>query len=352
MVGLIAKPTYVQQAARSVRQSVPGLVLVIIATACAALLSRFLAAPAIIVALIVGLTLNPLTHARAPLRSGVSFAAEPLMKLGVACLGAGVNLSLLVTLGWPVFVTLFVAMTITVLSGLALGRMLGQSQRLSILSAGAIAICGASAALAISCALPKGDTDERDLSVVIIAVSLLSAAGIILYPLITRLLAFDDVTTGIVLGGSLHNVAQSIAAGFSVSDTAGETATLVKMSRVAMLAPLVMIVPLMMRREKPHAQINTGTARKRWAVPPAFLVGFVILMTASGLGLLPDLLKQGFMLTSKISLLMAMTAIGLRTSVIDVVQVDRRTMILLLAETAILLAVILAAVMVLPLSGH
>jgi uncharacterized integral membrane protein (TIGR00698 family) len=340
--------TVIIYACRSVqagRKAVPGLALTIAVTLCAVVISQVIAAPTIIMALLIGLFINPFISQKQSLRAGMCLAAEPLMKIGVACLGAGVNLSLLATLGWPVFATLVGAVVTTLVSGLFIGRLLGQSRRLSILSAGAVTICGSSAALAICCAMPKDETDERDLSVVIIAVSLLSAAGIMLYPLLTVALSFDDVTAGFVLGGSLHNVAQAIAAGFAVSDVAGETATLVKMSRVAMLAPLVMIVSIMFSQ----AQSDTQRRRRVWALPPMFLIGFLFLMAASGFGLLPDTVKAVCATLSKASLLMAMTAIGLRTSLFDLVKVDWRTMILLLAETAILLGVILCAVQFLSL---
>lgn len=336
---------YIGRTVQACRDAIPGLVLTLTVTSCALVISQFIAAPTIILALLAGLFVNPFISQKTSFRAGVCLAAEPLMKIGIAGLGAGVNLSLLATLGWPVFATLVGAIIITLVSGLLIGRWLGQSRRMSILSAGAVAICGSSAALAICCAMPKGEGDERDLSVVIIAVSILSAAGIMLYPLLTAALSFDDVTAGFVLGGSLHNVAQAIAAGFAVSDVAGETATLVKMSRVAMLAPLVMIVSIMFSQ----AQTDTQRRRRVWVLPPTFLIGFLILMAASGFGLLPDAMKEVFAIISKTSLLMAMTAIGLRTSVFDLVKVDRRTMILLLAETAILLGVILCAVQFLPL---
>lgn len=324
---------------KAVIKVLPGLGLVIIATVCAYALATLLHFPAIIVALIVGMALHPLLTRVSVIRSGVFFAADPLMRLGVACLGAGVNAALLLTLGWPIFVTLILAIGATVLCGLVAGKWLAQTRRFSILSAGAVAICGASAALAIGCALPKTDKDNRDVSVVIVAVSLLSAAGILLHPLLTTALALSDVSAGFVLGGSLHNVAQAIAAGFSVSDPAGEMATLVKMSRVALLAPFVMIVALMFR----GAGDSEGGGRKL-ALPPVFLLGFLALMAASSAHLIPQSVETGLGYVSKACLLLAMTAIGLQIPIMDMVKLDRRAMLLLLLETATILLVVLIAV--------
>lgn len=330
--------------AKTLVSAVPGLGLVFIATACAYALATLLHLPSVIVALIVGMALHPLLTRISVIGPGVFFAADPLMRIGVACLGAGVNAALLLTLGWPIFATLSLAISATILCGLVVGKWLGQSRRFSVLSAGAVAICGASAALAISCALPKTDEENGDVSVVIVAVSLLSAAGILLYPLLTSALALSDASAGFVLGGSLHNVAQAIAAGFSVSDPAGEMATLVKMSRVAMLAPIVMLVALTFRRTGE----SEGSAR-RLALPPIFLLGFLALMGASSANLIPQSVETGLGYVSKVCLLLAMTAIGLRTPIMDVVRLDRRAIVLLLLETVTILLVVLIAVQFIPI---
>lgn len=317
----------------------PGLALVGAITLIAYWLAQFFSLPAIIIALLAGMACNPLIGRLPSTQTGICFAADPLMKIGVACLGAGVNVYLILEMGWPILMALITAMGLTVLVGLILGRWLGQTSRFSLLTAGAVAICGSSAALAICCTLPKGTNDERDLSVVIIGISILSAAGILLYPLLTNLLGLNDMAAGFVLGGSLHNVAQAIAAGFSVSDVAGETATLVKMSRVALLAPFIMLIALTTGREE------ADQPRKKWlTLPPLFLIGFIILMIFAAAGLIPPTIKVVLAWLAKAGLLLAMTAIGLKTSLLALMKVDGRSIGLLIAETLVMLIVILCAV--------
>ncbi|MEM9599689.1 MAG: putative sulfate exporter family transporter, partial [Pseudomonadota bacterium] len=286
-------------------------------------------------------------------------AADPLMKIAVACLGAGVNIGLLILLGWPVLITIIAIMAMTIGSGLWLGRLMGRTPAFAILSAGAVAICGASAALALCCVLPATANRERDLSVVIIVISLLSAAGVLLYPLLMQILGLSDFEAGFVLGGSLHNVAQAVAAGFSMSEPTGETATLVKMIRVSLLAPCVMIVAFAFRHAPKtqadevepceDAACGDETAQRRRILPPAFLIVFFVLMIISSAGLMPWSVRLAFDQIASIGLVLAMTAIGLSTPVADLAKTDRRSVWLILLQTAIILVLALCALTVLDL---
>lgn len=322
-------------------QIIPGLILVSLLSGLAWGASQLTGLPAVITALVLGLCFSPLLARLPRADPGVRFAAEPLMKIAVACLGAGVNIALLMMLGWPVLLAIIVIMGVTVATGLWFGRLLGRTARFAMLSAGAVAICGASAAVALCCALPASKTRERDLSVVIIGVSLLSAAGVLLYPLLTQALSLNEAQSGFVLGASLHNVAQAVAAGFSVSEPTGETATLVKMMRVTLLAPCVMIVAYAFRT-KDDAD---APARVRM-MPPAFLIAFLLLMVAGSAGWIPAPLKTGLALAASSGLILAMTAIGLATPVAALVKTDRRAILLILLQTGVMLGGVLA---VLPL---
>ena len=102
-----------------------------------------------------------------------------------------------------------------------------------------MAICGASAALAISSVLPKSENHERDTVFTVIGVTALSTIAMIIYPLIIALFHLDHAAIGVFLGGTIHDVAPLVGAGFSVSDETGNVATFTKLLRVAMLLPVV-----------------------------------------------------------------------------------------------------------------
>ena len=144
------------------------------------------------------------------------------------------------------------AVTLTILFGVVGARVAGISRPFGILTAGAVAICGASAALAISSVLPKGENHERDTVFTVIGVTALSTIAMIIYPLIIALFHLDHAAIGVFLGGTIHDVAQVVGAGFSVSDETGNVATFTKLLRVAMLLPVVVTLSFVYPRPQHH----------------------------------------------------------------------------------------------------
>ena len=136
---------------------------------------------------------------------------------------------------------------LTIGFGLVASRLFGFRYRFAFLSSGAVAICGASAAMAIAAILPRDERSEERLIFTVVGVTLLSTLAMIFYPLLAEFLEFDARTTGIFIGATVHDVAQVVGAGFSVSQETGDVATLVKLLRVLMLAPVVVVAALVIR---------------------------------------------------------------------------------------------------------
>jgi len=167
--------------------------------------------------------------------------------------------------------------------GQALGRRLNRGWRLGLLTGGSVAICGASAAMAISAVLPKNEHSERNLIFTVLSVTVLSTLAMIVYPILAATLNFDDVTSGAFLGGTIHDVAQVVGAGFSVSDEVGEVATLVKLIRVTMLAPVVLIISLVVRNRMSELKV-TG---KKPPLVPLFVLAFLTFALFNSLNVIP-----------------------------------------------------------------
>jgi hypothetical protein len=129
-----------------------------------------------------------------------------------------------------------VTVPLTMGFGWALARMMKLDGRYGVLSGGAVGICGASAAMAIAVAWPRKDS-ERDTVMVIACITTYSTIAMVLYPALLAHLHLDPLQTGRFLGGSIHDVAQVVAAGYASSPQAGDSATIVKLMRVAMLLP-------------------------------------------------------------------------------------------------------------------
>ena len=148
---------------------------------------------------------------------------------------------------------------------------MGRGWRFGFLTGGAVAICGASAALAISSVLPKNKNSERNTLFTVISVTTLSTFAMIVYPIFAKLLELDDVSPGIFIGATIHDVAQVIGAGYSISEETGDTAAFDKLLHVTMLIPIVLLTVLIFRKD-----VRGGENRQ---LPfPLFVVGFITLV--------------------------------------------------------------------------
>jgi hypothetical protein len=169
-------------------------------------------------------------------RPGIDFCARDVLRLGAGLLGARISATQIAALGWGTALLVAGGVVSTLLLALWLGRLLGLGSARATLAGGAVAICGASAALAISAVLPPERKGDRYTLTVVMSITLLSTASMILYPLLARVLHLSPAQAGIFLGGSIHDVAQVVGAGFTLGTETGELATVVKLFRVAMLA--------------------------------------------------------------------------------------------------------------------
>lgn len=208
----------------------------------AAFVAEHYGAPIMLIALLMGLSFKFLTEADSTCHAGIDFASKRLMRIGVALLGLGISIDQIKSAGMEVLLLTFGGVLFTIISGLILSRFVGRGNRFGILLGGTVAICGASAALAISAVLPKSDTLERDTLFAVIAATVLSTIAMIVYPIIALNLGLSDTAAGVFFGATIHDVAQVVGAGYSISETAGETATFTKLMRVSLLLPIVVII--------------------------------------------------------------------------------------------------------------
>lgn len=288
-----------------------GIALCALLAKLALLSNAFFGLPAMLVVLALGmgvrLALPRLTAWAAP---GIAFTSTTVLRAGVALLGFRVAADDLLALGWPALGVVLVSVALTVLGGIAIARMLRQPADIAAVSATSVAICGASAALAASAAVPRRAGLERETVLVILLVSLMSTAAMLGYPLLARSLGFGADATALLLGAAIHDVAQVAGAGFAVSEEVGVRAVTVKMIRVACLLPVVMAIAF--------AFIGRGTDAqrgKRWRAirPPTFLVLFFLFAVVTSTALLPDAVSQVAGTAASWLLAAAVGAIGLKT---------------------------------------
>jgi uncharacterized integral membrane protein (TIGR00698 family) len=216
--------------------------------------------------------------------------------------------------------------TLTVGAGLAIAPLLGRRWRFGLLTGGAVAICGASAALAIAAVLYADKHSESDTIFTVVAVTTLSTLAMIGYPILFTAIGASELEMGFLIGATIHDVAQVVGAGFSVSETTGNFATYVKLQRVALLPVLLLLIILFIPRE-PGQNITM----------PWFVIAFMVLVAINSAGLIPAPIRDFASDVSRWLLVTAIAALGVKTSLKSMVTVGPRHIGVVVAETLLLL---------------
>lgn len=313
----------------------PGIAVSVMVAATAQFLSEHYATPAMLLALLLGIAVSFLGEEERTM-PGIGFSARTLLRLGVALLGVRISVALMAALGWKLIALVIGGVVLTILFGLSVARLFGHKWRFALLTAGSVAICGASAAMAISAILPKDDRSEERLIFTVMGVTVLSTIAMILYPIIAQWLALSDRAAGMFLGGTIHDVAQVVGAGFSMSQEVGDMATLVKLFRVAMLAPVVLVAALMIR-----AFAEAEPTGPRPPLLPGFVLGFLVLATLNSLGLIPAALADMLSQASRWLLLIAIAAVGMKSNLRQILAVGGAAIALIVIETIFIAVLIL-----------
>ena len=340
IAALKALQTFVQcsSALGSLQGLTAGVVLSVMIAMAASFVSAQHGGPVMLYALLFGMAFNFLAKDEKCVE-GVNYCAKPLLRIGVALLGARIVVGDVAELGAPVIALIIAGVAATITIGWGVGRLFKLESSHAVLSAGAVAICGASAALAISSVLPENRKSERNLIVTVVGVTSLSTLAMILYPLIAKLLELDDQWAGVFLGATIHDVAQVVGAGHMISPEAGEAATIVKLMRVACLAPAVMIISLLYRER--CAQTPSGC---KTALLPGFLIGFIALATLNSAGLIPQFVGAAMGETSRWLLIVAVSALGVKTSVREIMAPGVSAVVVLVMQTLFLASFVLGGI--------
>jgi uncharacterized integral membrane protein (TIGR00698 family) len=320
---------------------VPGVASTLIVALAATYLSDHYHAPPVIFALLLGMALNQLS-VEARYAPGINVSARTLLRISVALLGLRITFGQIGQLGWSTAAMVIVTVPLTVGFGWALAKTMKLDGRFGVLSGGAVGICGASAAMAIAVAWPRKDS-ERDTVVVIACITTYSSIAMVLYPALLSHLHWDGLQTGRFLGGSIHDVAQVVAAGYATSPQAGDTATIVKLMRVTMLLPIVLIITLIAARGVGKHE----PAQKKVALLPGFLIAFVILAALNGFDLVAKPIVSVLTEASRWLLVISVAALGMKTSLREMMAVGTASIALIAAETIFLALLVLGWIMLL-----
>ena len=320
----------------TVRSLFPGILASVIVAIAAVFLNEHYGAPAMLFALLLGLSLKFLSE-DGPCLPGILTSSTTILRIGVALLGFRITTDQLVALGPSALAVVFTAVVCIIGFALLLSRLLGLDWKLGLLTGCSVGICGAAAAMTISALLPKSEETSRWTLFTVVGVTSLSTLAMIIYPILASFIGLDSHDTGFFLGATIHDVAQVMGAGYAVSDSTGDTAALTKMIRVSMLVPVAFVISLAVSDKVGR----TGSIGKAL---PWFLVLFVAFATASSLNLVPQAMLIVVSDASRWCLIVGIAAMGMRTSFKDVLAIGPRAILLLCAETLALAFIILCAI--------
>lgn len=325
------------------RRLLPGAMVCVVLALAATFFSEHYGGPQLLYALLIGLSFHFL-NAVPRVKPGIDFCGRVVLRVGVALLGARITLTQVARLGPWSALAIVLAVGLTILFGLLLARWMKRPREEGLLSGGAVAICGASAALAISSVLPQTRANERFTLLAVVGVTVLSTISMIVYPFAIKLAGLAPGQAGIFLGGTIHDVAQVVAAGMMLGPEVGDTATVVKLFRVMLLMPVVLLVAISYRH---HPDANT--ADEEVPLVPGFLLAFVVLMLLSSVGVFTPAMTQLASDSSRWLLVTAIAAAGIKTSFEDLLKLGWQPVAMLVGETVFIASFVFGAMVVLRL---
>lgn len=239
------------------------------------------------------------------------FCQQKLLRLGIILLGFGLTFQQVAQLGWQALVIDLVVITLVLLIGITVGiRVLGMSRELAVLTSVGSAVCGAAAIMATEPVVKGG---HRQVSVAVATVVLFGSLSLLLYPVLFNVLHIAPEQFGIFIGSTVHEVAQAVAAGQTISPEALQTAIMTKLIRVLCLAPVVIALGLLLFRDKLTCEDASGQSRKLPVTFPHFIGFFILAVLINSLVQLPEFAHDVISFISQFSLTIAMAAMGYNT---------------------------------------
>ncbi|QLL24572.1 putative sulfate exporter family transporter [Actinobacteria bacterium IMCC26103] len=282
--------------------------------------------------------------------AGTTLASKKLMRIGVALLGAQVSVLSLKAIGVKGVITVILVVTFTIFGILALSKLFKMSGELGLLIGVGFGVCGATAVAAIR---PQTRATEEETSYAIALISLCGTLSIFILPFLGHLLGLSDQTFGSWAGAAVHDVGQVIATASVWSDDAVKSAVVIKLARVCLLAPIVLILSVRHRRYLTSLAANNDkkneiTNQKNSKVPliPFFVLGFIAVATVQNLFSIPTELHDAVVLISKLLLGAGLVALGSSVRWKSIRAIGPRPMIMGLIAWVIVAGVALAAVQI------
>ena len=288
----------------------PGILLISIIGFFANIVSDYVLVGAVAIAIILGIFINNIVRIPSVFEPGIKFGEKKILNFAIILMGSQLNFKLLEMLNWKVFLFIFCLVLMSIFISLILGKIFKISKDMSLLIGVGNGICGSSAIAGVS-SVVKSKKDDIGLSISII--NIIGVFGVFLIPAIIYYFQIDSIfSQSVIIGGTIQAVGQVTAAGFIMGDEAGRLATIIKMIRILMLGPIMVMIAMI---------YNTNSDKKglkKIFTIPSFIIGFIIVSLLTNINLFSSGMIDSLKIISKYSLIISMVAIGLQVSLTSI----------------------------------
>ena len=287
-----------------------GLIIIFILATLSIALSTIYNAPAMLFALLLGMAINVIAYNQ-KFADGVDFAAGNLLKIGIVLMGFRLVFEDINSMGYLPIWCIFLIVLLTICFGVGISYFFKKSVSLGLVSGVGVAICGASAVLAVNAVLPAKFQKNNNTIFVIFTITILSTVAMIVLPVFAKFFELSNFVSGFLIGSTIHDVAQVVGAGYSINEDTGILATFFKMVRVLALPVVVLAISVLY-----------SSKGQRTFIVPLFILGFIATAILANIIKLPDIFITVSINISSWFLVCALVAIGMKTQFTDFKKVD------------------------------
>jgi uncharacterized integral membrane protein (TIGR00698 family) len=307
----------------SLGERAPGLLLAAILALAALGLGRL--APLVggpVFGIVLGILVRNLFAPSGHFTPGIQFAGKQVLQWSIIALGFGLSLDQVARTGLESLSVTLVTITVAFLAAWGLGRALKVHDKLKILIGVGTAICGGSAIAAVT---PIIKPDEHDTAFAISTIFLFNLAAVLLFPLLGHLLHLSDLGFGLWAGTAINDTSSVVAAGYSFSKTAGDYATIVKLTRATLIIPICLALALAVAWREKKQGASDFSLRK---IFPWFILWFLVASGARTAGLIPAAVQPAIHMAAEFLIIVALTAIGLSANLRRMASTGARPILL------------------------
>ncbi|HVZ03876.1 YeiH family protein [Hyphomicrobium sp.] len=262
-----------------------------------------------ILAIVLGIALHNTVGTPGIAKAGVTFSLRRVLRFAIILLGLQLTVEQVIEVGTGGVAVIAATLVATFLFTIWLGRLIGVDRKLAELIAAGTSICGASAVIATNTVT---EAHDEDVAYAVACVTVFGSIAMFIYPLLPGVLHLGAHAYGLWAGASIHEIAQVMAAAYQDGQQAGDAAAIAKLTRVAMLAPVVIVLGLLATRRAGLGDRSRSAAK---APMPWFVLGFIALVGINSAVTIPPHAKGVIVQITTFLLSMALAAMGLETDV-------------------------------------